>query len=247
MNKKEFASEYQMINKFVNFMLQLARYVALFVSVVSLALTMFLTIMLVMKGKDVPTDTLADVIGLVTNITVADVTNYVATLGTIKVTIAFIGYYAAIAISTGLMRVIFVKFRDVFNAIINGNAFEQTTLETINSCIPVSILLTFVQPIILVAIILAIGIFDYNMITVTGITYLAISYVGKLLIENGYSISKRNNRLAKEISDIKAYESEVKMSILKKQAEAKKNSKEEPKKKVTRKTTTKRVTKKATK
>ena len=51
------------------------------------------------------------------------------------------------------------------------------------------------------------------MITVTGITYLAISYVGKLLIENGYSISKRNNRLAKEISDIKAYESEVKMSI----------------------------------
>ncbi len=224
-NKKASASDYLAINKFINYMLFLAKYAALILCVLMVAVTMFLGMMLVMKGEHIPADTLSETISFVTDISSDEATNIVATIGSFKVTVAIIGYTIAVAISTGLLRVILGKYKDIFNSIVSGNAYDTTTLEEINDCIPLSILLTFIQPILICLIIVTIGIFDYNTINVSGIIFLGISYIGKLLIESGNDLYKRNMRLSKELSDIKAYESELKMSALKKQAEAKKEEK----------------------
>lgn len=230
--KKKFASEYSAINKFINYMLFFAKYVALIGCVISVAVTMFLGIMLIMKGENIPLDTLSETIEFVANKHSNEVTNYVQKYGKIKVTIAFIAYSASVAISMGLLRAILGKFKDIFNSIVSGNMYDKTTLEDVNDCIPLSILLTFVQPIIIFSIIVAIGIFDYDTINVSGLIFLAISYIGKLLIESGHDLYNRNVKLSKEISDIKAYESELKITALKKQAEVKKQEKELKKKDV---------------
>lgn len=237
-DKNAYKNEYSAINKFINFMLFLAKYAALIGCVVAVAITIFLSIMLVMKGKDIPIETLTETIGFVTNMASSEVTNHVATLGTIKVAIAFTAYSASIALSMGLLRVILVKYKDVFNSIVSGTMYDATTLESMNDCIPLSILLTFVEPVIMFVVISVIGIFDYNAINVSGIIFLAISYIGKLLIENGNALYKRNLRLSKEISDIKAYETELKLSALKKQALVKQQEK------VMKKSEEKKVTKK---
>lgn len=232
--------EYNAINKFISFMLFLTKYAALILCVLYAAVAIFLGIMLVMKGNDITLNTLTETVDFISEEYTDNVVNYVQEYGKVKVTIAFMSYAAAISISAGLLRVIINKFKDIFNAIVTGNVFDDTTLEEINDCIPLSILLTFVQPIIMITIIGAIGIFDDSTINLSGVFLLAIVYIGKLVITSGNKLYNKNIKLSKELSDIKAYESEIKMSALKKHAEDKRL--EELKKEVKRTSSKKSTT-----
>ena len=254
--KRDEAYEKGLVSVLIYMVLYIVKWLCLMVGVVFAAITIALAVMSLLKGSDLPSAFLAQMVSFISGFELDKVTNLIQELGIVKVEVAGIGYSFALSLIYCLTYVLVAKFVKLFTSIFSGNMFTKENVLLINSTIPLSIIAAFAPAVIVYTIIEIIGVFTYENIIIHGVAFICISYILKLIFEKGYETEKKNARYDKQIADLKAQENELKMEAIKKEAElkaaiaAKKELEKETKSKTEPKKTTKKetkITKKVTK
>lgn len=236
----------KILGSFIGVIISVFKWLCLILFVLNIGLTIGLGVMSLMKGTDMSNDLIVTMMGYLTYLKEAQILGFISRIGKVRVIMAGLGYGLATSISYGLSYVVVSKFQSIFKSIISGDMYTKENVKILNDALPLTCILAFAQPVIIYIIVETTHIFQLADINVSGISFIMATYILKLTFEKGYELAEKNIKYDKELSDMKAKESEIKIAELKKElAEKKAAKKETPKKTTTKKETTK--TKTATK
>lgn len=252
MRKNDDAYEKRIVSTFINVLLSIFKWLCLGVCVVNAGLTIGLLVMGLLNGENLANTLLSKMFNIMTFYTETEALALVDKVGKIDMLVAGVGYGFLTSLTYGLIYSLTSKFKVLFKDIVDGNMFTKENLKMINDAIPMTILVAFAPPVIMYSIIYSTNIFSYENIEVSGIIFIFIAFILKLIFEKGVELEKKNIKYDKELSDFKARESELKLSALKEKiekTEAKdiKVKKTPVKKEKITKENNKKVTKRATK
>ncbi|MDE6292152.1 MAG: hypothetical protein K2L98_00565, partial [Bacilli bacterium] len=213
-----------------------------------------LIVMTLMKGTDMSNDLIVTMMSYITYLKSSQIISFINRVGKVRVIMAGLGYGIASSITFGLAYNIVSKFQNIFKSIITGEMYTKENVKILNEALPLTCIFAFAQPVIIYVIVETTHIFQLADINVSGIAFIMATYILKLTFEKGYELAEANIVYDKELSDIKAKESEAKMAEIKKElaekkANATKTSKKstettakKPKKAQPKKTTAKKAT-----
>ncbi len=201
-----------------------------------------LLVMFMVRGNDMPITMLSVMVSSITKFEVSQVPGLVENYGIAKLLVATLGYGFSVCVYYGVLHSLVTKFLHLFDSIIEGNMFNKENVVLINSSVLQSIIVAFVTPLTICCISSSTGILSLSDINVSGVLYIFVVYIAKLVFTNGYNLKEENNKKTHEITEIKAKSAEEKINLIKettKNVETKKPVKKTDKKKVTKKTTLK--------
>lgn len=221
MRRKNDSYEKGLITNFIYFLLYVFKWLCLGMCVISVALTIGIIILSIISGNDLSNAVLSKMMNYISGMGEADVLSYITKVGTIKVIVAAAAYGFMQSLSYGIMYNLVCKFKVLLDSIITGEMYTLDNVKLLNKAVPLALILAFAPPVILYCTIESTGVFTHSDINVSGIIYLCIAYLLKLIFEKGYEVSRANLKYDKELSDVKAHESELKMEALKQQVELK--------------------------
>ena len=87
------------------------------------------------------------------------------------------------------------------------------------------------MPIIKFFLVISVGMLDFADVNASGLLFVFIAVVIKMLLENGYNLSKELDKKDLELSDLKAFKTEEVISDMKKDLKLEKEEKKKTKKK----------------
>lgn len=195
-----------------------------------------LLVMYMVKGNDLPPSMLSAMVSSITKFKVQEVSGLVENFGMAKLLVATLGYGFAVCVYYGCLHSLVSKFLKIFESIIGGDMFTKENVAIINNSVLQSIIVAFVIPLTICCVSSSTGILSLSDINVSGILYIFVVYIAKLVFTSGYELKESNNKNIREITNIKAEYAEEKI----------KNIKETTRKPATKKSATKKVTKKTT-
>ena len=218
--KKDFY-EKNLASVFINFLLYVFKWLCLGMCVVYAAFTIGLVIMSLFSGGELANVVLTKMMGYISGMDSETTLNLIQSVGKVRVIVATCGYGFIATLVYGIAYNLESKFKTLLDSIFNGEMYTKKNVDLINGAIPYTLIIAFAPAVILYVIIEMTGVFEMSDINVSGIIYVVIAYILKLMFEKGYQIERENNRHEKQLSDIKAREEELKMETLKKEAELK--------------------------
>lgn len=227
----------KILGSFIGVIISVFKWLCLILFVLNIGLTIGLVVMALMKGADMSNDLIVTMMGYLTYLKEAQILGFISRIGKVRVIIAGIGYGLATSISYGLSYVVVGKFQSIFKSILTGDMYTKENVKTLNDALPLTCILAFAQPVIIYIIVETTHIFQLADINVSGISFIIATYILKLTFEKGYELAEKNIKYDKELSDMKAKESELKIEELKKELAEKKAAKKEQTKKTTAKKT----------
>lgn len=200
-----------------------------------------LLVMFMVKGNDLPITMISVMVSSITKFEVQEVAGLVENFGIAKLLVATLGYGFAVCVHYGCLHSLLTKFLNVFDSIINGDMFTKENVAIINSSVLQSIIVAFVIPLTICCVSSSTGILSLSDINASGVLYIFVVYIAKLVFTSGYELKESNNNKVREITEIKAEYAEEKIKKIKESTKS-----VSTKKPATKKTTTKKVTKKTT-
>lgn len=210
-----------LITSFIYFLLYVFKWLCLGMCVISAALTIGIIVLGLISGNDLSNAVLTKMMEYISGMAEADTLKYIMDVGTIKTIIAAAAYGFMTSLSYGIMYNLVCKFKVILDSIITGEMYTLDNVKLLNKAVPLALLLAFAPPVILYCTIESTGVFSHTDINVSGIIYLCVAYILKLLFEKGYEVSRNNLKMDKVLSDVKAQEAELKIETLKQQVELK--------------------------
>lgn len=218
--KKDFY-EKNLVSVFINFLLYVFKWLCLGMCVVNAALTIGLIVMSLFSGGELANVVLAKMMGYISGLDGDSVLNLIQEVGKVRVIVAGAGFGFITTLVYGIAYNLVSRFKILLDSIFNGEMYTKANVDLINGAIPYTLIIAFAPAVILYVIIETTGVFTMADINVSGILYICVAYVLKLVFEKGYQIEKANDRHEKQLNDIKAREEELKMETLKNEAELK--------------------------
>lgn len=246
MKKDIDAYEKNLMGNFIKILVYTLRWLSLALCVINVGLIIGLLVMLLIKGTNMSNEILSKMVNLITYMSEEEALTLISTQGMVKTIVATLAYGLSLSINYGVQYVLLNNFIKLLKTIIDGDMYTRENVKMINDSIPLSIILAFAQPVIIFVTIYSTGIFNYDDINVSGVAYICVAYLLKLIFEKGHELNRKNDRYNKEISDIKAREAELKIETIKKEAEIKElksQKKKAPAKVEKKETKTKKTTK----
>ena len=213
--------EKNLISALINFLLYIFKWLCLCFCVVNVALTIGLIVLALFSHGDLANVVLGRMLNYIAGLEPDAVMDLVQSVGKVKVMVAGAGYGFASSLTFGITYVLVTKFKVLLDSIFKGEMYTKSNVELINGALPYTLILAFGPAVVMYVIVEMTNVFDLSKINVSGIIYVCICYVLKLLFEKGYSIERANDRHEKQINDIKAREEELKLETLKTEAELK--------------------------
>lgn len=245
----------KILGTFIGVVIAIFKWICLIFFVLNIGLTIGLLVMVLMKGVDMSNDLIVTMLGYISYLKETQILTFISRIGKVRVIVAGLGYGIATSITYGLSYVIVGKFQKIFKSIMTGDMYTKENVKDLNDALPLTCILAFAQPVLIYIIVETTNMFQLSDINVSGISFIMATYILKLTFEKGYELAEKNVKYDKELSDIKAHESEVKIAEIKKGLAEKKASKEanekkeivkktasKPKKTTTAKKTTKKTT-----
>ena len=253
--KSNITDDKKFLGTFIRVIISIFKWLCLILFVLNIGLTISLFVMILMEGANIPNDLIVTMLGYLSYLNETQILDFVVQIGKVRVVVAGLGYGIASSITYGLAYNIMDKFQNIFKSIISGEMFTKENVKILNNTLPLTCLLAFAQPVIISIIIATLHVFQLSDINVSGITFIIATFILKLTFESGYDLASKNTLINRELSDVKAQESENQIAELKRQLALKKSHQNEaPKKnnlqatetKAKKNPTKKRYTKKAT-
>ncbi len=233
----------KILGTFIGVVISAFKWLCLIFFVLNIGLTIGLLVMALMKGANMSNDLIVTMIGYLTYLKEAQILGFISRIGKVRVIVAGLGYGLAASITYGLSYTIVGKFQKIFKSIMTGDMYTKENVKILNDALPLTCILAFAQPVLIYIIVETTHMFQLADINVSGISFIMATYILKLTFEKGYELAEKNVKYDKELSDIKAKESEKKITELKKElAEKKTTKKATPKKTASKKTETKAKT-----
>lgn len=229
MKKEIDAYEKNLIGNFIKILIYTLRWLCLALGVINAGLLIGLAVILLVYGSDVSNEIVAKMMELLTYKTAEDALELIAVQGMVKTIVASFAYGLALTLNYAIEYLLLNNFTKLLKSIIDGNMFTKENIKMIYDSLPLSVILAFAQPVIIFVTIYSTNIFDYADINVSGIVFICVIYILKLIFEKGYELSIMNEKYNRQLSDMKVRESELKIEAIKKEAEIKES--EQPKKK----------------
>lgn len=242
--KKDEEYERNMMNFAIKLIAHILKWLFLIAAVVSASLVIALGVVAILRNKTLTDSHLYNFITLVTRYNVTEIDALVKTNGILKVVTGSLAIGLSKIINYIILYVLASNFLTVFKSVSDGQIYTKENINVINDSLPLSIILTLSQPVIVFVTSFATGIYTAADINISGLGVLMAVYILRMLFVEGYSITVKGQKASKELSEQKAIIEEAKMEALKKKAEKKEATK---KTKTTKTTTKKTTTKKATK
>lgn len=227
----------KILGTFIGVIISVFKWICLIFFVLNIGLTIGLLVMMLMKGTNMPDDLIVTMLSYLSYLKEAQILAFITRLGKVKVIVAGLGYGIATSITYGLTYLIVGKFQKIFKSIITGEMYTKENVKALNDALPLTVILAFAQPVLIYIIVETTHMFQLADINVSGISFIMATYILKLTFEKGYELAEKNVKYDKELSDIKARESEVKIAEIKKGLAEKKAAKTT----TTKKTTTKKA------
>lgn len=220
--KSEEIDDKKIIGSFIGAIIAAFKWLFLILFVLNIGLTIALIIMALMKGSDMSDDLIVTMMSYITYLKEVKILEFISRIGKVRVIMAGLGYGIATSITYGLSYNIVNKFQRIFKSIISGEMYTKENVKALNDALPLTCILAFAQPVIIYVIVETTHIFQLADINVSGITFIMATYILKLTFEKGYELAEANVIYDKELSDIKARESEAKIVELKRELAEKK-------------------------
>lgn len=205
----------------INFLLYVFKWLCLGFCVVNAALTIGLIIMSLFSGGDLANVVVAKMMGYISGMDGETTLNLIQSVGKVRVVVAACGYGFIATLVYGIAYNLVTRFKTLLDSIFNGEMYSKANVDLINGAIPYTLIVAFAPAVILYVIIEMTGVFTMSDINVSGVIYICIAYILKLMFEKGYTIERENNRHEKQLNDIKAREEELKLESIKNEAELK--------------------------
>lgn len=229
----------------MNFAIKLVAYILkwlfLIAAVVSISLVIALGVVIILRNKAIIDSHLYNFITLITRYDITEIDALVNSNGILRVVTGTFAIGLSKIINYIILYVLASNFLTVFKSISAGQIYTKENINVINDSLPLSVILTLSQPVIIFITSYATGMYTTTDINISGLGVLMAVYILRVLFVEGYTISVKGQKASRELSDQKALIEEAKIKALKKKAEEKETTKK------TRTTTKKATTKKTTK
>ena len=209
--------EKRTLTGFIGLIISAFKWISLIFFVFSIGLAIGLAVMVFIHGNNLPDNIVANMIELMTYYPHGEILQFIESVGKEKVLLAGFASGIAYTLNYGLLYLVTSKLKMVFSFIKEGNMFQKKSIQLTKELLPLSLILTFVQPVILYCAHHETSMFELNDINVSGILFLIIAYVLKLIFERGYALQTENEQLQKKIIEHNDIEEENKINELTKE------------------------------
>lgn len=240
--KKEEQYEKNMMNFAIKLVAHTLKWLFLIAAVVSVALVIALGVVAILRNKTLTDNNLYDFITLITHYDITEIDALVKANGILKVVTGSLAIGLSKIINYIVLYVLTSNFLIVFKSVADGSIYTKENIKVIDDSLPLSVILTLSQPVIIFVTSFATGMYTAADINISGLGVLMAVYILRILFVEGYSISVKGEKASRELSKEKAIIEEAKMAAIKQKAE-KKETKKTKTTKSTKKTTTKKTSK----
>lgn len=228
---KNVSYENKLVLSFIDFVLFIMKWISLSICVVISSLTIGLIVMNLIENSSIPSNFFISMVSAITSYSFADASELVGLIGKTKALIGTVGLGMAFSVNYALLYMITTDFRVVFKSFANGNIYTKDNVLIVERIIPKTLLLAFLLPIIKFFLVISVGMLDFADVNASGLLFVFIAVVIKMLLENGYNLSKELDKKDLELSDLKAFKTEEVISDMKKDLKLEKEEKKKTKKK----------------
>ena len=228
---KNVSYENKLVLSFIDFVLFIMKWISLSICVVISSLTIGLIVMNLIENSSIPSNFFISMVSAITSYSFADASELVGLIGKTKALIGTVGLGTAVSVNYALLYMITTDFRVVFKSFANGNIYTKDNVLIFERIIPKTLLLAFLLPIIKFFLVISVGMLDFADVNASGLLFVFIAVVIKMLLENGYNLSKELDKKDLELSDLKAFKTEEVISDMKKDLKLEKEEKKKTKKK----------------
>lgn len=235
-NDDEYAKN--MMRIAINLIAHILKWLFLIAAVVSASLIIALGVVALLRNKTLNDDYLYNFVNLVTRYDITEIDALVKDNGILKVITGSLAIGLSKLINYIVMYVLASNFIKVFKSMSEGSIYTKENIDVIDESLPLSVILTLSQPVIIFVTSFATGMYTAADINISGLGVLIAVYILRVLFQEGYRVSIKGQKASKELSEQKAIIEDAKMEAIKK-----KSLQKEETKKAT-KTTSKKTTKK---
>lgn len=225
--------------------------------IISAAFTLGLIVMSIFRFDLITNTMIAKMFGWITFSSEEAALGLVNTNGLLNVQITAIVLGLASTITYGVLYKVFKNFIEILITIITGDMYTKDNVTKLQKLFPYTFVLAFLKPIIITILSDTVGVVSTSDINLSGLVYIFIVYLLKVVFEKGYELEKKTIKISNDLSDYKAREAEFQMEELVKEETIKqlkktikslepKEEKEPVKKTVSKKSTTAKTTAKKT-
>lgn len=184
--------------------------------IVSAAFTLGFLVMIIFRGDLINNTMIAKMYSWLTFTSESNALDLVTKCGVFNVGFTAIIYGVVATITNGILYNMFNKFIDILISIITGNMYTKDNIEILQKLFPSTFVLAFFKPIMIIILADTLGVLSTSSIRLSGLTYVFVVFLLKVIFEKGYELEKKNIKISTEISDYKAREAEIKMEELSK-------------------------------
>ena len=213
---KNVSYENKLVLSFIDFVLFIMKWISLSICVVISALTIGLLIMNLIENASTPSNFFISMVSAITSYSFADASTVIGLIGKTKALIGTVGLGFAVSVNYALLYMITTDFRVVFKSFANGNIYTKDNILILERIIPKTLLLAFFLPVIKFFLVISVGMLDFADVNVSGLLFVFIAVIIKMLLENGYNLSKELDKKDLELSDLKASKTEEVIADMKK-------------------------------
>ena len=213
---KNVSYENKLVLSFMDFVLFILKWISLSICVVISALTIGLLIMNLIENATTPSNFFISMVSAITSYSFADASTVIEVIGKTKALIGTVGLGFAVSVNYALLYMITTDFRVVFKSFANGNIYTKDNILILERIIPKTLLLAFFLPVIKFFLVISVGMLDFADVNVSGLLFVFIAVIIKMLLENGYNLSKELDKKDLELSDLKASKTEEVIADMKK-------------------------------
>lgn len=236
----------EIVLNFVKFIAYVFKWLMFMACVIYLGLTIGLAIISLIVSNNLLTESVSPIIAIITSLDKMRIVDAVMMLDLTKVILATCGYGLVLSITYGAIYSIMLKFIKLLDSISEDNLYSKENAKVLEDIIPMSALVAFALPVTVYFISVSIGLFTESDMNFTGVIFLCVAFIVKVMFDKGMEYKKINDKYRREINDLKAKESELIMSSIKKDNEIKNIKTKKVNKSTEKKTSTKKksITKK---
>lgn len=238
---KSVSYENKVVLGFIDFILFIVKWLALCLCVIYTALTIGLVVMNIIENSPEASTFFLSMVSSITTYSFNEASVVVNNIGKMHLLIGTIGLGVIFSLNYLLLYMISTRAIKLFKSFSIGDIYSKENLTLVDKIIAFALIYAFLLPIVKYFFMIFIGMPDFANSSSIGLIFIILAVIVKMLLESGYNIQVKLNRVTLELSDIKASEEEKNVENIKsevKQKEEKKVNKNY-KRKQTKKTTTK--------
>ena len=230
MNKDEEYERY-FINTFIRVISYFLKWAFFAYAVFKISMTLSLGVFAIIRNSNISIDLLEHTIPFITPFLDSDIVILLDKIGLSRLIIGSLTSGIAQSVSYVILFILTKNFIRLFELINSKEIFSLDTLKIVKSSLPLSVLLTFTQPILICIAMYTTKMYTYENINISGLTILLIFYILEIIFTRAYKLKQESELNSQELANLKINNSEEKIKKIKSETtKSKKTTKKTTKK-----------------